>query len=85
MDDNNDNDERIIEDIIARSTNTVATYTNEECTNTVVLFSHTLSQPKYFFYVDLHVHLPQTRNPRIIVERYYKDIYHNIASRCAAQ
>jgi hypothetical protein len=31
MDDNNDNDERIIKDIIARSTNTVATYTNEEC------------------------------------------------------
>jgi hypothetical protein len=30
MDDNND-DERIIEDIIARGTNTVATNTDEEC------------------------------------------------------
>jgi hypothetical protein len=29
--DNNDNDERIIEDIIARGTNTVATYTDEDC------------------------------------------------------
>jgi hypothetical protein len=29
--DNSDNDERIMEDIIARGGNTVATYTDEEC------------------------------------------------------
>jgi hypothetical protein len=29
--DNNDNDERIMEDIIAHGTNTVATYMDEEC------------------------------------------------------
>jgi hypothetical protein len=29
--DNNDNDERIMEDIIARGANTVANYTDEDC------------------------------------------------------
>jgi hypothetical protein len=29
--DNNDNDERTMEDIIARGTNVVATYNDEEC------------------------------------------------------
>jgi hypothetical protein len=31
MDDNNDNHEMLIEDIIARETNIVPTYTDEEC------------------------------------------------------
>jgi hypothetical protein len=31
MDDNNGNDERLMEDIITRGTNTFPTYTDEEC------------------------------------------------------
>jgi hypothetical protein len=31
--DNNDNDERIMEDIISRGTNTIATYIDEECSH----------------------------------------------------